>query len=156
MSNNAVDDELYQKHFRVAIFGSARIKKDDPAYDEVYKLTHMIASENIDIVTGGGPGIMEAACKGHRDGRKSDEIHSIGLNIDIPAEQKPNRHLDIKREFDRFSKRLDTFMVLSNAVVVAPGGVVRFWSLLIPGSWSKLNTYAIFQLFYLEICGQNF
>ncbi len=123
MSDNAVDDELYQKHFRVAIFGSARIKEEDPAYDEVYKLTHMIASENIDIVTGGGPGIMEAACKGHRDGRKNGEIHSIGLNIDIPAEQKPNRHLDIKREFDRFSKRLDTFMVLSNAVVVAPGGV---------------------------------
>jgi predicted Rossmann-fold nucleotide-binding protein len=83
----------------------------------------MLGAENIDIVTGGGPGIMQAACKGHQEGRKSDASHSIGLNIDIPAEQEPNRYLDIKKDFHRFSKRLDTFMVLSNAIVVAPGGV---------------------------------
>jgi uncharacterized protein (TIGR00725 family) len=123
MSNNVVDGELYERHFRVAIFGSARIEKDQPAYCEVYKLAHMLAAENIDVVTGGGPGIMEAACKGHQDGRTCEETHSIGLNIDIPAEQLPNRHLDIKKDFHRFSKRLDTFMVLSNAVVVASGGV---------------------------------
>lgn len=115
--------DLYEKHFRVAIFGSARITKKDPAYEEVYKLAYMIAGENIDVVTGGGPGIMEAANKGHQDGRTCDEPVCIGLNIDIPAEQQPNRHLDIKKDFARFSKRLDTFMVLSNAVVVAPGGV---------------------------------
>ena len=123
MTKNAVIDEIYKKHFRVAIFGSARIGIDEPAYDEVYKLAHMLGAENIDIVTGGGPGIMQAACKGHQEGRKSDRSYSIGLNIDIPAEQKPNRYLDIKKDFHRFSKRLDTFMVLSNAVVVAPGGV---------------------------------
>lgn len=123
MSGNAVIDEVYEKHFRVAIFGSARIRIDEPAYDEVYKLAHMLGAEHIDIVTGGGPGIMQAACKGHREGRKTDISHSIGLNIDIPAEQKPNRYLDIKKDFHRFSKRLDTFMVLSNAIVVAPGGV---------------------------------
>ncbi len=123
MSKNAVADEVYQKHFRVAIFGSARIRVNAPAYEEVYKLAHMLGAENIDIVTGGGPGIMEAACKGHCDGRDCEETHSIGLNIDIPSEQKPNRYLNIKKEFHRFSKRLDTFMVLSNAVIVAPGGV---------------------------------
>lgn len=123
MTKNAVVDEVYEKHFRVAIFGSARIQKGAPTYEEIYKLAHMIASENIDIVTGGGPGLMEAACKGHNDGRQCEESHSIGLNIDIPAEQQPNRHLDVKKDFARFSKRLDTFMILSNAVVVAPGGV---------------------------------
>jgi len=123
MGDNTVMDELYEKHFRVAIFGSARISMDKPAYEEVYKLAHMLGAENIDIVTGGGPGIMEAACKGHNDGKSCDETHSIGLNIDIPKEQKPNRYLDVKKDFNRFSKRLDTFMVLSNAVVVAPGGV---------------------------------
>ena len=123
MNKNTVIDELYEKHFRVAIFGSARINKHKPAYEEVYKLAHMLGAENIDIVTGGGPGIMEAACKGHKEGRKCEDTHSIGLNIDIPAEQKPNRYLDIKKDFHRFSKRLDTFTVLSNAVVVAPGGV---------------------------------
>jgi len=130
MTKNAVVDEVYEKHFRVAIFGSARIRKDAPAYEEIYKLAHMIASENIDIVTGGGPGLMEAACKGHHDGRKCEDSHSIGLNIDIPAEQKPNRHLDVKKDFARFSRRLDTFMVLSNAVVVAPGGVGTLLELL--------------------------
>lgn len=123
MNQGKIDGEVYKKHFRVAIFGSARITKDDPAWQEVYKLTHMIAAENIDIVTGGGPGVMQAACKGHQDGRVSDSTHSIGLNINIPLEQKPNRHLDIKKEFELFSNRLDTFMLLSDAVVVAPGGV---------------------------------
>ena len=123
MNQSKLDEEGYKKHFRVAIFGSARIKKDDPAYREIYKFAQLIAAENIDIVTGGGPGIMQAASKGHRDGRKTNTIQSIGLNINIPQEQKPNSHLDIKKEFDRFSKRLDTFMVLSDTVVVAPGGV---------------------------------
>ena len=93
MSKNAVDDEIYTKCFRVAIFGSARITEKDDSWNEIYKLAHMIASENIDIVTGGGPGIMAAACMGHRDGRKSEESHSIGLNIDIPKKQEPNMHL---------------------------------------------------------------
>jgi len=121
-STNPLDDP-YQKHFRVTIFGSARIQPDDPEFQEVYKLATMIAAENIDVVTGGGPGLMLAASKGHCDGRTDDNSQCIGLNIRVPQEQKPNRHLDIKREFDRFSNRLDTFMSLSNAVVVAPGGV---------------------------------
>lgn len=66
---------------------------------------------------------MNAACKGHHDGRQNNDSHAIGLNIIMPLEQKPNRHLDIKREFDCFSERLDAFMLLSDAVVVAPGGV---------------------------------
>jgi uncharacterized protein (TIGR00730 family) len=123
MTEALSDHELYEKHFRVAIFGSARITKNDPIYEEVYKLAYMIAGENIDVVTGGGPGLMQAASKGHQDGRNCDDTCSIGLNIDIPAEQKPNRHLNIKKEFHRFSKRLDTFMILSDTVVVAPGGV---------------------------------
>jgi uncharacterized protein (TIGR00730 family) len=123
MANTKKSDELIQKHFRVAIFGSARITSNDQAYTQIYELAKLIAAENIDIVTGGGPGIMDAANKGHQDGKKTAECYSIGLNICLPEEQKPNLHLDIKREFHRFSERLDTFMMLSNAVVVAPGGV---------------------------------
>lgn len=115
--------KLIKKHFRVAIFGSARIKKGDPTYKIVYNLAKKIASEGIDIVTGGGPGLMDAANHGHHAGRKSKEFHSIGLNIRLPKKQKINKHLDIKKEFKRFSERLDSFMELSNAVVVAPGGV---------------------------------
>ena len=82
--------DLYEKHFRVAIFGSARITKKDPAYEEVYKLAYMIAGENIDVVTGGGPGIMEAGNKGaHLNGGTS-----VGLNIALPFEQHDNPYID--------------------------------------------------------------
>jgi hypothetical protein len=110
-------------HFRAAIFGSARIKKKDRIYKDIYELSRMIAAEGIDVITGGGPGIMDAANAGHQEGRANQDIHSIGLNIKLPREQQANRHLDVKKEFHRFSERLDNFMVLSNVVVVAPGGI---------------------------------
>lgn len=110
-------------HFRVAIFGSARIKENDPRYKQIYSLAKMIAEEGMDVVTGGGPGIMEAANKGHKEGRKGKEIHSFGLNIMLPHEQAANKHLDIEKDFAKFSDRLDYFMHLSNVVVVAPGGI---------------------------------
>lgn len=118
--NVVIDTE----HFRAAIFGSARIKDGDPAYQEVYLLAHRLAELGIDVVTGGGPGLMEAANRGHKVGRKNgSKAHSVGLNILLPKEQQANRFLDIKREFDIFSKRLDAFMLLSHVIVVAPGGV---------------------------------
>jgi len=110
-------------HFRVAIFGSARIKEGDKRYNEIYRLAKLIAADGHDIVTGGGPGIMEAANKGHKEGRKRTDIHSFGLNIMLPKEQMANKHLDVRKEFERFSERLDYFMYLSNVVVVAPGGI---------------------------------
>lgn len=110
-------------HFRVAIFGSARIKPNDPKYNQIYMLAKMIAAEGMDVVTGGGPGLMEAANKGHKEGRKSKKVHSFGLNIMLPREQVANKHLDVHEDFRRFSERLDYFMKLSNVVVVAPGGV---------------------------------
>lgn len=117
-------DKINEKHFRVAIFGSARIKPNDPRYKQIYSLAHRIAAAGFDVVTGGGPGIMEAANKGHREGRKEGgNVHSFGLNIELPREQFENKHLDIKKDFRRFSERLDYFMDLSNVVVVAPGGV---------------------------------
>jgi uncharacterized protein (TIGR00730 family) len=112
-----------RKAFTVAIFGSARISRNDPIYHRVYRLGRWIGSKGFDVVTGGGPGIMDAANKGHRDGRKNHKTFSVGLNIILPREQKPNKHLDIKKEFHRFSGRLDTFMLMANVVVVAPGGI---------------------------------
>jgi uncharacterized protein (TIGR00730 family) len=114
---------LNPSHFRVAIFGSARIKENNPRYRQIEMLARMIAVEGMDIVTGGGPGIMEAAAKGHQAGRKNDDVQAYGLNIKLPREQTPNKHLDIKKEFELFSSRLDNFVHLSNVVVVAPGGI---------------------------------
>jgi uncharacterized protein (TIGR00730 family) len=115
--------KIHVDHFRVAIFGSARIKSNDGRYRQVNELAKLIASGGMDIVTGGGPGIMEAANKGHVEGRGDNHVHSFGLNIKLPFEQTANKHLDIEKEFDHFSSRLDYFMYLSNVVVVAPGGV---------------------------------
>jgi uncharacterized protein (TIGR00730 family) len=118
-----VNRRLKKNRFRVSIFGSARIKKGTREYKKVYNFAKLLGSEGIDIVTGGGPGLMEAANSGHQAGRKNSETSSIGLNIKLPTEQRPNKSLDIVYHFDRFSKRLDKFMLLSNAVVIAPGGV---------------------------------
>ncbi len=118
-----IENEIARSHFRVAIFGSARLKEGDPVYRMVYNLSRLLAAEGMDIVTGGGPGLMDAASKGHHAGRGPAPLHSIGLNIRLPKEQKDAFHLDLKKDFSRFSERLDHFMVLSNAAVIAPGGI---------------------------------
>ena len=119
-----IPKEINVDHFRVAIFGSARIKPSNPRYHQIELLAKMIAEEGMDVVTGGGPGIMEAAAKGHKEGRKNNpNVQAYGLNIKLPREQTPNKHLDIKKEFGIFTDRLDYFMELSNVVVVAPGGI---------------------------------
>lgn len=120
---SALDKELQDGHFRVSLFGSARIKKGDAIYTLVHNLAQAIGKEGIDIVTGGGPGLMNAASEGHAHGRKDKSVRSLGLLIKLPHEKPKNKHLDFKEEFNRFTPRLDHFMVLSNAVVVAPGGL---------------------------------
>ncbi len=115
--------KINKDHFRVAIFGSARTKPGHPTYKTVFNLAKMIAKERLDVVTGGGPGLMDAASSGHHAGDKNNNSHSIGLLIKLPMEQVDSRHLEIKKEFSKFSGRLDTFMSLSNVVVVAPGGI---------------------------------
>ncbi len=116
-------EELLRNDFRVSIFGSARIKEGDPMYQETHDLAYALAEMGVDLVTGGGPGLMEAASVGHRAGDKESKVDSIGLNIRLPFEQKPNDSLDVVENHDRFSTRLDEFMLLSNVVVVMPGGI---------------------------------
>ena len=108
-------------HYRIAIFGSARIREGDQEYRDVFAIAKALAESGFDVVTGGGPGLMHAANSGHKSANST--THSIGLNIRLPHEQVANQYLDIKHEFDRFSNRLDTFMSLSDAVIVAPGGI---------------------------------
>ncbi|MBT3349514.1 LOG family protein [bacterium] len=117
-----IEDELIPEKFRVAIFGSARTQPEDEFYKTTFSLAEEIGKHDIDIVTGGGPGLMEAANYGHKMGSSADS-KSIGLTIELPHENSGNKHLDIKKHFLRFSNRLETFMKLSNVVVVMPGGV---------------------------------
>jgi uncharacterized protein (TIGR00730 family) len=112
-----------EKRFRVVIFGSARIEKCDPYWNLIYDLAKRIAEEDMDVVTGGGPGLMNAASEGHYAGDVSKNAQSIGLQITLPKAQRDANHLDIKKEFSSFSVRLDNFIELANTVIVAPGGV---------------------------------
>lgn len=113
------------RFYRVCIFGSARIKTESAAYNDVYNLARYMAWEGIDILTGGGPGLMEAANKGAQLGRVERKTKSLsfGLSIELPFEPEPNMHLDVKRHHYRFSSRLDDFMRLSHAIVATPGGI---------------------------------
>lgn len=130
---------LSNKAFRVAIFGSARIKPKHKSYKQVYELAQMIGKEDIDLVTGGGPGLMYAANAGHAAGRaKMAKSHSIGLLINIANEHRKS-HVDIQESFTKFSDRLDNFMLLSNAVVIAPGGVGTMLELFY--TWQLLQVH---------------
>lgn len=124
-----IEEELKEleagQFYRVCIFGSARIKPETEEYNDVYTLARMLAWESIDILTGGGPGLMEAANKGAQLGKaeKNSRSLSFGLSIELEWEPIPNSHLDIKRHHYRFSSRLDDFMRLSHAVIATPGGI---------------------------------
>ncbi len=109
--------------FRVIIFGSARIKSGDIFYKQVYHLAKMIGARGYDLLTGGGPGMMEAANEGHVEGDVKHIAESIGLVIDLPFENKGNPYLEIKHRFRHFSKRLDTFLMLGDVMVVTKGGI---------------------------------
>ena len=115
--------ELKKRDFRVAIFGSARIKKNDLTYKHVFELAKLIGQRGYDIVTGGGPGVMEAANSGHAAGDKMRRADSIGLVIHLPNEKRANRYLELREDFTKFSERLDEFMKLSNILVVTKGGL---------------------------------
>jgi uncharacterized protein (TIGR00730 family) len=102
----------------VTIFGSARTKPDDPYYKQAYELAKKLVSHKFDIVTGGGPGIMEAANKGAIDAGGT----SIGLNIELPMEQEINEYVTHSLGFRYFFCRKVMFLKKTFAAVVFPGG----------------------------------
>jgi len=102
----------------VTVFGSARLGQGTPYYDMAYALGRRLAEEGLAVMTGGGPGIMEAANRGAKDGGGL----SIGCNIQLPFEQQPNPYLDIFIEFDHFFIRKVMLVKYSSAFVVLPGG----------------------------------
>ncbi len=105
----------------VSIFGSARSKEDDQYYQMAIDLAHSLTNEGYGIITGGGPGIMEAANKGARNaGGKS-----VGLNIDLPFEQEPNKYIDSDKliNFDYFFVRKVMFVKYAQGFIVLPGGL---------------------------------
>lgn len=135
--NSKPTGRISKKKFHVVIFGSARIERGDPNWNLIYDLARRVSEEEMDVVTGGGPGLMNAASEGHYAGDIANKSKSIGLQIKLPHPQIDANHLEIKKEFSRFSQRLDDFMELANAVVVAPGGVGTLLELLY--SWQLIQ-----------------
>ncbi|GAC1626065.1 MAG: TIGR00730 family Rossman fold protein [Ktedonobacteraceae bacterium] len=102
----------------VAIFGSARVKSEDPAYIAATETARLLARAGFGVITGGGPGIMEAANKGAQEGQNT----SIGCNIELPFEQRPNSYLDISLDFRYFFVRKTMFVKYAEAFIIFPGG----------------------------------
>lgn len=102
----------------VAVFGSARTPDGDPEYALGRELGRLLGEHGYTVITGGGPGAMEAANRGARDAG----ARSIGLTIDLPFEQGQNGHLDLALNFHYFFTRKVMFVRYSRAFVVLPGG----------------------------------
>ncbi len=102
----------------VSIYGSARLKPSSPYYKLATQIARKLSDAGFAVISGGGPGIMEAANKGAHAGKAP----SVGLNIELPHEQSGNQWQDISLRFRHFFTRKVTFVKNSDAVIVMPGG----------------------------------
>jgi hypothetical protein len=102
----------------VSMFGSARVAPDHPYYHLAEKIARLLSDSGFTVISGGGPGIMEAANKGAFHGRSL----SVGLNIQLPLEQAANPYQDISQTFQHFFARKFMFVKMATAYVVLPGG----------------------------------
>jgi uncharacterized protein (TIGR00730 family) len=111
-------EHLIKVRYAAILFGSARLTPDNPHYRAAEEFGRLLSQSGVNVITGGGPGIMEAANKGaHNQGAKS-----IGLNISLPMEQEANPYQDISLYFRYFFVRKFMFMKHAIAFVIFPGG----------------------------------
>lgn len=112
-----------RQNYRVTIFGSARIKPGTPAYEAVKQLAAELTMMGCDIISGGGPGLMQAANEGAASADPSSPGRSIGIRVELPFEQEVNPFVGQAYEHRTFFSRLHHFMIASDAFVVVPGGI---------------------------------
>lgn len=110
-------------NYRVTIFGSARLKPGSVAYKGVKNLAGELATMGCDILTGGGPGLMQAANEGAQSAAAGSKGRSIGINIVLPFEQTINPFVGQAYAHRTFFSRLHQFMIASDAFIVTPGGI---------------------------------
>jgi uncharacterized protein (TIGR00730 family) len=124
------------ERYRVTIFGSARAKPGTFVYEEVKRVAAVLAEMDCDIITGGGPGLMQAANEGAAAADAPHRNRSVGIRVDLPFEQEVNPFVEQAFEHKTFFTRLHHFVLTSNAFVVAPGGIgtvlelMMVWQLL--------------------------
>jgi uncharacterized protein (TIGR00730 family) len=125
-----------RERYRVTIFGSARAEPGTFVYNEVRRLAEALAEMGCDIITGGGPGLMQAANAGAAATNASAPHRSVGIRVDLPFEQEVNPFVEQAFEHKTFFTRLHHFVLTSDAFVVVPGGIgtvlelTMIWQLL--------------------------
>jgi uncharacterized protein (TIGR00730 family) len=149
-----------REHYRVTIFGSARTHPDHWVYAEVKRMSAALAAMGCDIVTGGGPGLMQAANEGARSANAAERVQSMGIRVELPFEQEVNPFVEQAYEHQSFFSRLHHFVLVSDAFIVVPGGIgtvlesMMIWQLLqvrhmhdtplifVGGMWEELVNWA--------------
>jgi uncharacterized protein (TIGR00730 family) len=125
-----------RERYRVTIFGSARTQPGHWVYDEVKRMAGELAAMGCDIVTGGGPGLMQAANEGTAERGAPERVQNVGIRVQLPFEQDVNPFVEQAFEHQTFFTRLHHFVLLSDAFIVAPGGIgtvlesTMIWQLL--------------------------
>jgi uncharacterized protein (TIGR00730 family) len=125
-----------RERYRVTIFGSARAQPGTYVYNEVKRIAAALAAMDCDIITGGGPGLMQAANEGAAAANAPERNRSVGIRVDLPFEQEVNPFVEQAFEHKTFFTRLHHFVLTSDAFIVAPGGIgtvlelMMIWQLL--------------------------
>src|SRR5262245_9833879 len=125
-----------RERYRVTIFGSARAKPGTYVYDEVKRVAAALAGMGCDIITGGGPGLMQAANEGASSLEAPERSQSVGIRVNLPFEQEVNPFVEQAFEHKTFFTRLHHFVLTSDAFIVTPGGIgtvlelMMVWQLL--------------------------
>lgn len=126
----------HSPEYHVSIFGSARVKPDTPKYAEIRSLAEQLVEMGCHVVTGGGPGLMQAANEGAAKAAPNDPDRSIGIRVELEFEQEVNPFVGEVYEHKTFFSRLHHFVLRSNGFVVVGGGIgtalelLMIWQLL--------------------------
>lgn len=110
-------------HYHVSIFGSARAKPGSNPYEHVKQLARGLANMGCDIITGGGPGLMQAANEGASEAEAPERCRSVGIRVELPFEQHVNPFVTEAYQHETFFSRLHHFALASDAFIIVPGGI---------------------------------
>ena len=131
-----------RQNYRVTIFGSARLKPATRPYNAVKKLAAELTKMGCDIISGGGPGLMQAANEGAYSIHPKALKRSVGIRVELPFEQEVNPFVSQAYEHRTFFSRLHHFMIMSDAFVVVPGGIGTLLELSL--AWQLLQVSKLY------------
>jgi uncharacterized protein (TIGR00730 family) len=131
-----------RQNYRVTIFGSARLKPGAMPYESVKELAAQLTRMGCDIISGGGPGMMQAANEGARSVDLKALHRSVGIRVELPFEQEVNPFVGLAYEHRTFFSRLHHFMIASDAFIVVPGGIGTLLELSL--AWQLLQVRKLY------------